>query len=679
MISKTSNFFYCIKLLLSTLLVCFVAFGCIPATEETLDYVDINQTDPEFQKLYDLIDQRKTDSVLLYTSHSDPAMRYLVANAMASMQSPESMDSLIKLMEDPVMKVRSTAAYALGQLGKKQAVSPLLSAFRNKDTIDVDNWLNASILEAVGRIGDEGMLRSVATISTYRKTDTLLLTHQALSIYRFALRGITSTEGTDHMIATLANRELPGNIHRIAAAYLQRSKDVDLTDFAKRLTQIYVDSTDPFIKMRLPGPIAKTMDLEALGYFISDLKTKETDYRVKVEILKALTNYPYIQGIDAVIEQLGADNLHVAHTAADYLISHGNGSDASLYKTFITPDMRWSIKAKIYQAILKHMPLYFRNTKRNITTEIKALYDTAESPTQQAMYMDAIGQDPYNYLIVQELGGQATHPLLKSTSVRLLGDILRNPNTIQAFKGGITKVKSDIIAYIRKLMTSGDLGAIAEGGNILTDEELALSPYVMDSLEAYQAILSNIKLPQGIESYNALGKAIAAAQGKRFEEKVVDFNHPIAWNIFNTWGDSTIAVMKTNKGNITIKLDMEAAPATAANFITLAQQDYYDNKSIHRVVPNFVIQGGCDRGDGYGGPPYTIRSEFTQKYYDDEGYVGMASAGRDTEGSQWFITHSPTPHLDGRYTIFGKVIRGMDVVHMIQAGDITHDVIISRL
>ena len=121
------------------------------------------------------------------------------------------------------------------------------------------------------------------------------------------------------------------------------------------------------------------------------------------------------------------------------------------------------------------------------------------------------------------------------------------------------------------------------------------------------------------------------------------------------------------------------APATVANFIALAQDNYYDNNRVHRVVPNFVIQGGCNRGDGYGGLDYTIRSEFSQQYYDDEGYIGMASAGKDTEGTQWFITHSPTPHLDGRYTIFGKVIDGMDVVHKIQVGDITHDVIISRM
>ena len=116
------------------------------------------------------------------------------------------------------------------------------------------------------------------------------------------------------------------------------------------------------------------------------------------------------------------------------------------------------------------------------------------------------------------------------------------------------------------------------------------------------------------------------------------------------------------------------APATVANFINLTDENFYDRKYIHRVVPNFVAQGGCPRGDGYGSLDYTIRSELPDLHYDDEGYLGMASAGNHTESTQWFITHSPTPHLDGRYTIFGKVSEGMDVVHNLRIGDIIQDI-----
>jgi len=96
---------------------------------------------------------------------------------------------------------------------------------------------------------------------------------------------------------------------------------------------------------------------------------------------------------------------------------------------------------------------------------------------------------------------------------------------------------------------------------------------------------------------------------------------------------------------------------------------YYDGKAFHRVVPDFVAQGGCPRGDGYGGMPWTLRTEIGRTPFTT-GSVGLASAGRDTESCQFFITHAPAPHLDGRYTRFGEVVEGMDVVWQLQVGDV---------
>jgi len=98
------------------------------------------------------------------------------------------------------------------------------------------------------------------------------------------------------------------------------------------------------------------------------------------------------------------------------------------------------------------------------------------------------------------------------------------------------------------------------------------------------------------------------------------------------------------------------------------RQGFYRGLTFHRIVPTFVVQGGDPRGDGWGGPGYAIRSEFSPLTYEP-GTLGMASAGRDTEGSQFFITQTPQPHLDGRYTIFGKVTSGMDVVDKLQIDD----------
>ncbi len=165
----------------------------------------------------------------------------------------------------------------------------------------------------------------------------------------------------------------------------------------------------------------------------------------------------------------------------------------------------------------------------------------------------------------------------------------------------------------------------------------------------------------------------------KFTPKTPDWNHPIDWSVFTTYGDSIQVALKTTKGVIRTKMFAKEAPGSVANFLSLAQNDFYDGKTVHRVVPNFVIQGGCPRGDGYGALDYSIRSELPQLYYDNEGYLGMASAGLHTEGTQWFITHSPAMHLNGKYTIFGKVIAGMDVVHNIEVGDKIEDVIISKL
>lgn len=128
--------------------------------------------------------------------------------------------------------------------------------------------------------------------------------------------------------------------------------------------------------------------------------------------------------------------------------------------------------------------------------------------------------------------------------------------------------------------------------------------------------------------------------------------------------------METNKGTIEIKLYPEHAPVTVNNFVFLAEEGYYDGVSFHRVIPNFVIQGGDPTGTGRGGPGYHFQDEVEDNPLKHEtGTLSMANAGPGTNGSQFFITHSPQPHLDGKHTVFGKVTSGMDVVNSIKQGD----------
>ena len=144
--------------------------------------------------------------------------------------------------------------------------------------------------------------------------------------------------------------------------------------------------------------------------------------------------------------------------------------------------------------------------------------------------------------------------------------------------------------------------------------------------------------------------------------------HPIPWDVVTTMPAGQRAVVHTSKGDVVLQLLVNEAPGSVASFVQLTEQGFYNGKNFHRVVPNFVAQGGCPRGDGWGSSDYNLRSEFADLHYG-EGAVGLASAGKDTESCQWFITHAPTPHLDGRYTIFAQVVQGMDVVSRLEIGD----------
>lgn len=132
------------------------------------------------------------------------------------------------------------------------------------------------------------------------------------------------------------------------------------------------------------------------------------------------------------------------------------------------------------------------------------------------------------------------------------------------------------------------------------------------------------------------------------------------------------ATIETSKGAINLNLFDSKTPKTVANFVNLAQRGYYDGLTFHRVIDNFMIQGGCPNGDGRGGPGYNFEDEFDSELrHDQPGVLSMANAGPGTNGSQFFITHVETPWLDGRHTVFGKIVADSDqeVVNSISQGD----------
>ncbi|MBN1179537.1 MAG: peptidylprolyl isomerase [Anaerolineae bacterium] len=128
--------------------------------------------------------------------------------------------------------------------------------------------------------------------------------------------------------------------------------------------------------------------------------------------------------------------------------------------------------------------------------------------------------------------------------------------------------------------------------------------------------------------------------------------------------------IETDRGDIKLELYPAHAPKTVNNFVFLAREGFYDGVTFHRVIGNFMVQGGDPTGTGRGGPGYRFADEFAANPLRHEtGVISMANAGPNTNGSQFFITHAPQPHLDGRHTVFGKVVEGQDVVDAVRQGD----------
>ena len=666
---RSKSFYFFIAVLLIA--------ACVPAEKEDLTDINLDLHDTTFQKIVTLQDAQKADSIVKWFEHPDATYRFLAVRAFGSIKDHSHHSNLSKMLKDPVVEVRTAAAYALGQSGQSIMADSLITAFDSNDSLRRNETYNAQVLEAIGRLGNKNTLTNIATVSTYLPSDTTLLEGQAWSIYRFALRGILSSEGTERMVELIKGNLYPNTVRKIAANYLMRAGNINLKPHSAVLISTFKSESNADIKMCLAIALGKCNTDTARRTLAGEL-ANEKDYRVRCNILRGLRSYNLSAHVVEVQSALSDRSVAVAQTAAEVFYENGDTEDANDYKKLARDtSYHWSVRIKLYQAAQRHFPFYYSISKGAINWDITKWLNEEKDPYIIGALVKAVAEDPKNY--VKVLGFlDHEHPFVATSAATSLKYILDHPEFDIVHAVGKNSLQRRINNKVREKMRAGDPGLIAELTNVVDHKNLKPSNGGPD-YKYLDTVLLKLNLPEQIETYNMLNKAIAGIKGSKTPEDQKPLpNHPINWKLLSKVSDSSTAVIATEKGDIVIQFKPIASPGTVANFIDLAQRNYFDGKNFHRVVPNFVAQGGCTRGDGYGSLNYTIRSELPiGMRYDSEGLVGMASAGNHTECTQWFITHCPTPHLDGNYTIFAKVKEGMDVMHSLEQGDVIKSVAIN--
>jgi len=652
------------------LLAGFFLYSCVPVTEEVITEVELSSEDPIFRKILNFQDTRQVDSLYLYLKHNNPGYRYTSAMAFASVRDSNALTNLHPILKDNNEDVRCAAAYAIGQIGHKSGVALLINNFERSDSLKQWNRYNQSVLEAVGKCGSKNELDFVSSIRTYNVTDTFLLLGQAQSIYRFSLRGLINNKGTQRMVDLIDNAETPEKVMLYAAQYLSRAKYPVLAEKNQQAIIRRINNTSSIdVKSGLAIALGKTKSEQALNELLG-LYDREQNILVKCNIIRALKNFPYARVQSVAFKGLKSKDTQLAQTAAEFFYTNGEGTDGSVYYQMSADSLNPIVELTLLKAANKNVSPVYEAQNLAINNKLKWIFrDTTNSVYSRAYALKALAEYGWNYKYVYRNGFANSEPVIRTACMEAIQTIAKDPFFDRNFGLGRKQVKKDLSQYIASAINGADPAMKAVAAGILADSTLQLKDLYENSSFLHVA-KRGLKLPEETETLYAIIAAIDIFDNTKTELPVPEFNHPIDWEMYSALPKTPQARIETKKGDIIVDLYPLDAPSSTVSFLKLAKDGFYDGKTFHRMVPNFVIQAGCPRGDGYGSLDYSLRSEVSQKYYSEGGYLGMASAGADTEGVQWFITHGATPHLDGRYTIFGKVNQGMDVVQSIQVGDI---------
>jgi len=650
----------------------------------------------------------------------NPIVRERVTEAFGSIQDTTVLSQLVdRFTFDSDDRVRYAAAFAIGQTGG------LMSQSGRQNLSHEIIWVRLDRAASNGGTTDgsiDRMIEEIGKFGTHQALNDLVLkygnayppVHQqalVMGLARFAIRGVSTSEGTNYLIKLVKPYD-QADWHTVYA--LQRIGDrEEIRNELESIALLYQHG-DPLVRMNLATLLGKVRDERICLNPLARLAEFDADWRVQVNALRALANYDlrdHPEIIDVFRRMFLSDKPYVALTA---LSSFGNlhsldrNANPQVTNAFVELERvaindghgyLWQLQGEAIMAMAK---------LEGPSSLGKMRVGTGSQRGLQAQWLEALGysgsKNAFESLLTYALGDDASLATAALNGLEVLGHAVSTDSLL------IRQI-SDVA--IRSLQTR-DVAQVATAASLLGDSLFLKTT----SLPALVSALDGERIPNDIEAIQALCETLGKlgdaraieplrqqlTQGDRsvvqaasaalkkigvgnssariptyFEPLYTDFDFVYLRALKDSlcgrgYSDTICAKIETSRGDITAELYKNAAPFTVMSIVKLAERrGFYRGLTFHRIVPNFVVQGGDPRGDGWGGPGYAIRSEFSLLQFDT-GMLGIASSGKDTEGSQFFITQSPQPHLDGRYTIFGRVTSGMDVVNALQLDDHIYDV-----
>ena len=548
------------------------------------------------------------------------------------------MPALLPLLNDPSTEVRQEVAFALGQIGHASARLGLEGALAGADA-----EVAVLAVEALGKLGDKAATAKVA--GALAAGSARLRGEAAVALWRLA----DSTALT---------------------ALLARHNDAD-----------------PEVRWRVQYALEKIVSPDRV-VLISALHLNDPEWLTRAYAVRTIGRQKSIRGIAYLVDRLGDPEPAVVVNALRAIQFIGDSTCGSC-----TP--------RIVRA-LAHADPYVRVTAATVLGDRFALVPEGEAGRRAVLDSlrsrlrdpDAATRGAAARALLIHRGAAAladVRPVLEDTSIYARVAVLQTlarVDSASALPILLGRLGSAYPLFDRATAADalGELHTVSVAPQLraaLADSALLMVASVAGALAALGDRASIPALTRTFERRAAdadadarisIRDALRTLAGAPFADSL-ERAHPaprgsgaVSDEELGTIPATRGAILHTTRGEIEWAFNGAEAPQTVRNFTKLAARGYFNGLSIHRVVPNFVIQDGDPTGTGSGGPGYSIRCEYNRLRYD-AGMVGMALSGKDTGGSQWFITHSPQPHLNGRYTIFARVTKGMDVVHRIVQGD----------